>query len=106
MLNNWKQITYRNEPYLQFIREQECCVPGCHVSPCDPHHCNTKGNLSGGMSLKCDDTLAIPLCRIHHSEAGNCGRSFFQEKHKINFIEIQRNLLQKFVMKIKPMKED
>jgi hypothetical protein len=103
MLNNWKPQTYRNEAYLQFIREQTCCVPGCNETPCDPHHVKEVG--TGGMSLKCDDLLTVPCCRRHHSEFGNCGKETAQGRFKINFIEIERDMLRKYVKQLQPMKE-
>ena len=102
MLNNWKVLTYRNENYLQFVREQPCCVPGCPNVPCDPHHVKEAG--TGGMSLKCSDLLTVPACRKHHDEFGNCGKYTAQMRLHINFTEIQRNVLIKYIQTLEPMK--
>jgi hypothetical protein len=51
-----------DEQYLDFIREQNCCVPSCGRRGVDPHHIE-----NDGLSRKCSDYDTIPLCRHHHT---------------------------------------
>lgn len=96
-MTNWKPKTLRNKKYLQFIREQKCCVPQCPIIGCDPHHVKTKGK--SGMGIKGSDIRTVPLCRKHHSEGDNIGMSWrqFQEKYNIDFKEIMLDLMEKHI---------
>jgi len=49
--------------YLDFVREHECCVPGCGVEPTVAHHFGKRG-----MGTKCDDYLTVPLCDLCHKK--------------------------------------
>lgn len=51
----------KDDAYRNWVRARPCAVLGCHIRPCDPHHIKTVG--AGGY-----DHMAIPLCRIHHTE--------------------------------------
>ena len=94
MIGNWKQQTYRDPAYLQFIREQTCCVPICRVTPCNPHHLNMKGTHSGGMALKTSDYRTIPLCSMHHGEYHALGRTSMEQRYHIDFREILIDILE------------
>ena len=53
--------TYHNEKYLAFVREHPCLV--CGKKAVAHHESGIGGDLAGGgMSLKCSDLLAAPLC--------------------------------------------
>lgn len=59
-----KELPTRNERYLAFVREHDCCACGAD-GPSDPHHWALKGK-GGGMGTKADDFRTVPLCRACH----------------------------------------
>ena len=59
-----KELPTRNERYLAFVREHDCCACGAD-GPSDPHHWALKGK-GGGMGTKADDFRTVPLCRLCH----------------------------------------
>lgn len=59
------------EKHLSAIRKLPCCVPGCNVVGCDPHHLKSAGER--GMGLRAPDRWAVPLCRAHHEEVERIG---------------------------------
>lgn len=59
-----KELPARNESYLAFVREHDCCACGAE-GPSDPHHWALKGK-GGGMGTKADDFRTVPLCRGCH----------------------------------------
>jgi len=63
-----------DEKYLDYIRGLECIV--CHRRP-DPHHLVARG--AGGS-----DYTAIPLCRLHHTEAHTLGKARFGERYGLD----------------------
>lgn len=73
--------------YLDFIRQQPCCIPGCgdNVSV-EAHHIRI-GSLEHGSNpggaQKADDKWALPLCWKHHAEA-HTGEAVFWASHHIN----------------------
>ena len=76
-----KPKRFESENYLDFIRSLPCAVHGdkCRKytkGRCDPHHLRTV--KAGG-----DDTDAIPLCRLLHTEV-HWSREKFEEKYHIN----------------------
>ena len=95
MLNNWKKKPYRSDEYLQFVREQPCCI--CGTSPCDPSHLNHKGNHSGGMATKVSDYRTVPKCRIHHTEYHDIGRDSMEQKYRVDFREILINTMELYI---------
>lgn len=79
---------WRNEGYLEFLREQCKCVACMHVdrasvrrylggvSACEPMH-----GPPNGKSQKGPDAGAIPGCRAHHIEQTRIGWPAFEEKY-------------------------
>lgn len=69
--------------HLKLIRKLPCCVPGCNVVGCDPHHLQDTGARERGMGLRSTDRWAIPLCRLHHDEVHSLGsrreRQWFEQ---------------------------
>lgn len=59
------QQRFRSERHLRFVRSLPCCA--CGVSPCDAHHMVGMHGV-GGMGLKAEDSMAMPLCRACHME--------------------------------------
>lgn len=56
---------FRSPSYLAFVRTLPCCA--CDITPCDAHHVvGIYG--AGGMGLKAEDSLSMPLCRACHME--------------------------------------
>lgn len=62
MFSNPKQKTFRSPEYLDWVRQQECCVCGT-TPPTEAHHLIGTGKL-GGMGMKAPDWTCIPVC--HH----------------------------------------
>ena len=93
-----KPKRFESEEYKEFIRNLPCCVPGCNrrrnsknsKRQVDPHH--TKSVGAGGSDLTC-----VPACDCHHTESHTVGQNTFQEKHNIDFKDIQIECLQKFI---------
>lgn len=87
-----KQKTYRDERYLGYIRTLPCCV--CGRSNAEPHHADT-----GGVGIKCNDTRAIPLCHICHTECHSIGKGTFQERKNVDFKAVQIRCLEGYILK-------
>lgn len=82
-----KKPPYKNEFYIEYLRDLGCCVTGCSEN-CDftPHHMET-----GGMGMKGSDLITLRICGIHHTELHLIGPGKFQDKYKVNiFQEIVR----------------
>jgi hypothetical protein len=49
------------------IRKLPCCIPGCTIVGCDPHHLK-HGPAASERSVgqKATDRWLVPLCRNHH----------------------------------------
>lgn len=60
--------------HLVFIRSLPCIVCGYGA---DAHHLDSRG--SGGS-----DYSAIPLCRSHHSEIHQIGKTQFNQKYNLD----------------------
>ncbi|MDV6318783.1 DUF968 domain-containing protein [Chromohalobacter sp. HP20-39] len=56
---------FRSPAYLAWVRTLPCCA--CGVSPCDAHHMVGMYGV-GGMGLKAEDSMAMPLCRACHMD--------------------------------------
>jgi hypothetical protein len=69
----------RNPEYLDYIRRQECYV--CQQKPCEPHH------AGGGVGRKGSDYSCVPLCRKHHRELHDIGKSTFMKQYEIRLSE-------------------
>ena len=81
-----------DERYLDFVRRQPCCVPGCREMVVHAHHVQSKG------AGRCD-YMAVPLGQKHHTGpwgVENIGRDTFQTKHGIKFEEIIYALLSRY----------
>lgn len=59
------------EKHRAAIRKLPCCVPGCNVVGCDPHHLKQTGER--GMGMRSPDRWAVPLCRAHHDTIEGIG---------------------------------
>lgn len=73
-------MTHKDNDYLDYIRSQKCCVPGCeHIGArVDPHHL---------FHAHKNHYLCVPLCRVHHTEGGFMSIERFWEKYKVNLCE-------------------
>ncbi len=77
-----KLFNCKDEDYLNYIRDQECCIPGCECHGksmrSDPHHL---------WHAKNNDYMAVPLCRPKHILIGTMPVKEFEEKHNVNLSE-------------------
>jgi len=66
---NFKTQPKRNKKYMEFIREQECCLTGMEANDAqsvDPHHEPIKGH--GTMGGKPCDSRCVPIAHYLHCE--------------------------------------
>lgn len=55
--------SWRSSAYLDFVRRQVCCAPGCTTpaAPIEAHHAGRHG-----VGQKAPDSTAVPLCHFCH----------------------------------------
>ena len=92
-----KPKRYENKVYVEYIKQQPCCVTGMMIMnqdtgniESDPHHTKSKG--AGGSDLSC-----VPLLHELHQECHSIGQNTFQEKYNIDFKDIQIKCMQRFI---------
>jgi hypothetical protein len=82
-----RQPRERNRAYLNFIRQQRCCVCGDNTTV-EAAHLRTgsvnHGKEAAGMAQKSSDIWALPLCGRHHREQHSMGEMQFWTSHGIN----------------------
>jgi hypothetical protein len=83
-----KEKIPRSEPYLKFIKAQECILAGGKFGPCvgdvTAHHTG-----SGGMGIKGSDLSTVPVCAAHHllmDNAGKKGRGIWTRQERETII--------------------
>ncbi|GAH10031.1 unnamed protein product, partial [marine sediment metagenome] len=69
-----KYILVKDPEYLKWIREQGCAICG---APSEPHHMWHSG---GAL---CNDNLAVPLCREHHTDYHQMGIETWGDARKL-----------------------
>lgn len=74
-----------DEAFLDFVRDQKCCVPGCDRYG-EAHHLRTRA--AGGSDYTC-----VPLCRQHHGEVHFVGVTKFQETNQVDLWEVNSELI-------------
>ena len=87
MITNFKVKLARSKPYLRFIANQPCSVPGCSYNVGTVHHVET-----GGMGTKCSDYETVCLCLAHHREIHQIGKTTFSEKYKVDLLSLAKKL--------------
>lgn len=70
-------------PKANWIRRQDCVVPGCFDLPVEAAHAKSHG--SGGTSEH-----LCSLCAPHHREQHDLGIRTFQGKHGIDLLALAR----------------
>lgn len=73
---NSKIVPKRNKKYMNFIRDQECCLTGMEGNDhhgIDPHHEDLPGH--GTMGGKCCDSRCIPIAHLLHCKMEDAGSS-------------------------------
>lgn len=73
---------WRSQAHCNFVREHECCVPGCGNLPIEVAH--TRRGSDGGIGRKPSDWNVLSLCRDHHSEQHRIGEDSFEKRHGID----------------------
>jgi hypothetical protein len=66
-----KQPRERDEKYLDYIRQQPCCICGDNTSVEAAHlrvGSLNHGKVDTGMAEKSSDKWALPLCGRHHRQ--------------------------------------
>ena len=61
-----KPKTIKNPKYLLWLRTQPCVV--CKQYANDNMDVVPAHKHGGGVAMKTDDTLALPLCKAHHTD--------------------------------------
>lgn len=87
-----KPRRFIDEEYLDVIRTLHCAV--CFAVPAEPHHLISRG--AGGSDHYC-----VPLCRKHHSELEQVGKTKFEHKHDIDLWRYNSMLLSRYAAKLK-----
>ena len=77
-----KPTTWKSAKYLKFVRNQPCIICGWKA---EVHHVRQSRN--SGIGNRPNDTWALPLCRLHHSEAHHYGFETFLKNHNIDLYE-------------------
>ena len=72
----------RDPKHLKWVREQNCCVPGCMNGVIHVHHVRTAAN--SGTGLKPPDYWTVPLCSAHHHEIHVHGSKTFEAVHGVD----------------------
>ena len=92
-----KPKRYKNKAYMEYIKQQPCCVTGMMMvnqdtgqTESDPHHTASRG--SGGSDLSC-----VPLLHELHQEGDKIGWKTFQMKYDIDFREVRLKLLERWI---------
>ena len=83
----------KNKKYIDFIKEQPCCVTGGEAVP---HHVRTLGEC--GTGLKPPDYFAIPIDPIMHiEELHRHGEELFYSNQFIDPAKVIIGLLTKYI---------
>lgn len=73
--------------HLAWIRQQECCVPGCERRA--PHAVIEAAHIrrasNSGTGIKPSDRFCVPLCADHHAESHR-GERTFERKYGIDLM--------------------
>ena len=77
-------IKDRSLDYVDFIREQPCCVTGRQA---EPHHLDALGMGANRNKPNIKHFTCIPLSREIHTELHAKGINYMQEKYRIQFWE-------------------
>jgi hypothetical protein len=79
--------------YRNFMSMLPCSIPGCPADACG-HHEQEEGQ--GCMGGKCCDSRMLPLCKLHHQQRHNDGRTFWWWQ-KLDPEELIRKTRQKWI---------
>ena len=80
--------------HRQWVRGHVCALDKSRVSSCyGPIECaHVEGSGTGGMGMKADDVFTIPLCRFHHFRRHTLGWQTFDRAHRLDALELARDL--------------
>lgn len=76
---------WRSPAHCNFVRQHECCVPGCTNRPIEVAH--VRNGSDAGMGRKPSDFYTISLCGGldgHHAEQHRIGEDSFAKKYRID----------------------
>lgn len=73
---------WRSQAHCNFVRQHECCMPGCAERPIEVAH--IRSGSDAGMGRKPSDWFTVSLCRSHHAEQHRIGEGPFERSHKID----------------------
>ena len=77
--------------HRQWVRGHECAVAG-HDCSGDIECAHVEGSGTGGMGMKADDVFTIPLCNRHHATRHFTGWQTFDRAHRLDALELARDL--------------
>ena len=84
----------RSQGHLAFVRSFTCALWGKAGHECSgrmhAHHCREGAN--GGTGLKPDDSTAVPLCDLAHTEIHNTGWQTFEKKWGVDLSAIAADI--------------
>ena len=89
IVKDCKWIKHKDEKYLSYIREKGCIICGKRA---EPHHYRR---------ARRNDYMAIPLCRMHHTECHALEKTpwAWEEVHNLNPYWVIINLLGEYLDK-------
>ena len=76
------KVKRRSPSHCNFVRDHDCCVPGCKRRPIEVAHVRIGGNA--GIGQKPSDRWTISLCADCHREQHTIGEKSFEQKHGID----------------------
>jgi len=82
---------WRSPAHCNFVREHECCVPGCTNRPIEVAH--IRNGSDAAMGRKPSDFYTISLCGNtdgHHAEQHRLGEKSFATKYAIDLHALAR----------------
>lgn len=80
-LPNEEFIKTYSEEYLEYIKEQSCCISG--TKDIDAHHLEAVGMGQNRKKPNQKHFTAVPLSRELHTEVHQIGINKFQEKYNV-----------------------
>lgn len=66
---------WRSQAHASFVRQHECCVPGCTARPIEFAH--VRLGSGAGIGQKPDDWRGVSLCTEHHNRQHSIGEQAF-----------------------------
>lgn len=87
------KVSRRSPGHCNFVRDHDCCVPGCAGRPIEVMHVRT--GTGGGMGLKPSDRWTISGCQAHHAEQHRIGEASFERRYGVDMKALAREFVKR-----------